>query len=106
MAETRRCCICGREFEPYLGRDSQKTCGDPKCKAIRKSQTMESYAEEHRDVIREQKRDHMRRVRGSKKTTIKEIIPKPLPYDGNPADYGRQQVEKTLASLPKIKTEL
>lgn len=100
------CIICGREFEPYLGRKSQKVCGDPECKRAHNAKKGRMYLETHRDRIREQKRDHMRRVRGAKETTMKEIVPKPLPYCGNPTDYGKRQVEKTLALLPKIKTEL
>lgn len=109
--EIRKCIICGKDFEPYQNRKTIITCGDPECQKLRKKQTMCVWNQKHTEKLRMAKKEHARkryarRVYGARGTSMEELVPKPLPDMEEPSDYSRRQIEKTLASLPKIKTEL
>lgn len=101
------CVICGREYSPRNCR--QVTCGDEECQYKYKLEAQAKRGETRR-IRRRLAKQKQARARGATAPVIEEnvegIFPRPLPRYGSPTDYGRKQMEKTLASVPKIKTEL
>lgn len=111
------CPICGVPYEKYHSR--QKTCGTDECRRLWHNRYMDAqrkqqYAE-NADAFREYRREAQRRYR--KKKRDKEVANKnyariqaywqrqaelrEYKLDGG-LDYGKKQVEKTLAQVPKI----
>lgn len=111
------CPICGTPFRPYHSR--QKTCGTEECKRIYRNKSSEerrrSKLAENPEEFRAYRREAERKCR--KKKREKEVANKnyariqaywqrqaelrEYKLDGG-LDYGKRQVEKTLAQVPKI----
>lgn len=111
------CPICGVPFDKYHSR--QKTCGSDECKRLwhnkyfndrRKRLLAEDpeafrrYRREAEKKTRRKKREKERMRRNYKKMQSyweRQIDVKEHKIDGG-LDYGKKQVEKTLAQVPKI----
>ena len=111
------CPICGVPFDKYHSR--QKTCGSAECKRLwhnkyfndRRKRMLAENPEEFRRYRREaekktrrKKREKERMRRNYKKMQSyweRQIDVKEHKIDGG-LDYGKKQVEKTLAQVPKI----
>ena len=111
------CPICGVPFDKYHSR--QKTCGSDECKRLwhnkyfndRRKRMLAENPEEFRRYRREaekktrrKKREKERMRRNYKKMQSyweRQIDVKEHKIDGG-LDYGKKQVEKTLAQVPKI----
>ncbi len=111
------CPICGIPFSPYHSR--QKTCGTDNCKRLyhnkycdsRRRMNLSEHPEEFRAYRREAERKYRRKKR--EKEAMARNYDKLEAYwekqgelkaqllDGG-LDYGKRQVEKTLAQVPKI----
>lgn len=113
------CPICGCPFRPYHSR--QKTCGTEECMRAWHNKYLE---ESRRDKLtnspeefREYRRDAMRKHRKKKKEAeimrrnynsledywTRQAAEEERVLDGG-VEYGKKQVEKTLAQVPKIDT--
>ena len=113
------CPICGTPYRPYHRR--QKTCGDEECKRVWRNRYYEkrrrSKLAEDPEAFRAYRRDAEKKTREKKKE--KEMMRKnykkmqsywerQLDKDLKVRDaedgrsYGKKQVEKTLAQVPKI----
>ena len=113
------CPICGVPYEKYHSR--QKTCGTDECKRLwrnryfdeRRRRLLAENPEEFRRYRREaekktrrKKREQELMRRNYKKMQSyweRQIDVKEHKIDGG-LDYGKKQVEKTLAQVPKIDT--
>ncbi len=111
------CPICGMPFKPY--RKTQKTCGDPECQKVAHSQkTQETMKRKMADPEERAKRnDTVKRYRQKQKAKpkdgewidrLEEYVAK---YEDKCSyvsgiDYGKRQMEKTLAGLSKIDTDM
>lgn len=112
------CPICGVPFKKR--HPKQKTCGADECKRQHKNQYLkerrERLMEEDIDSFRKERADVQRRNRRKKKEAeraernLKKMQKfwdtkgySRLDTDGH--EYGAQQVERTLASVPKIDVE-
>lgn len=111
------CPICGTPFGKYHSR--QKTCGTEECKRLwrnkyydeRRRRLLKECPEEFRRYRREaekktrkKKRERELMQRNYKKMQSyweRQIDVKERKLDGG-LDYGKKQVEKTLAQVPKI----
>ena len=111
------CPICGTPYKKYHSR--QKTCGTDECKRLwrcryfdeRRRKALAESPEEFRRYRREaekktrrKKRERELMRRNYKKMQSyweKQIDVKEHKLDGG-IDYGKKQVEKTLAQVPKI----
>lgn len=111
------CPICGVPFEGYHRR--QKTCGTDECKRLYHNQYLREkrvqWMTEDIAGFREYRRVAQRKSRRKKKETElmqrnykkmqsyweRQIDVKERKLDGG-LDYGKKQVEKTLAQVPKI----
>lgn len=111
------CPICGSPFRQYHSR--QKTCGDEECKRIWHNKYHKKRRakklEENPEAFRAYRREAERKTRKKKKE--KEIMSRNYDKleeywqkqeelmgranDGG-LDYGKQQIQKTLANVPKI----
>ena len=115
--DLRICTICGTPFRPYHSR--QKTCGSEECKRLYRNRRSDDRRRrklaETPDEFRAYRRDAERKYR--KKKRNKEVANKnyakiqaywqrqaelrEYKLDGG-LDYGKRQMEKTLAQVPKI----
>lgn len=113
------CPICGVPFDKYHSR--QKTCGSAECKRLwhnkyfrdrRKRlltedpEAFRAYRREAEKKTRRKKKEKERMRRNYKKMQSyweRQIDVKERKLDGG-LDYGKKQVEKTLAQVPKIDT--
>lgn len=111
------CPVCGVPFDKYHSR--QKTCGSDECKRMwhnkyfrdrRKRMLAEdpeafrAYRREAEKKTRRKKKEKERMRRNYKKMQSyweRQIDVKERKLDGG-LDYGKKQVEKTLAQVPKI----
>ena len=111
------CPICGVPYEKYHSR--QKTCGTDECKKRWHNNYYNDRRRrllaEHPDEFRRYRREAERKTRRKKKEAElmqrnykkmqsyweRQIDVKERKLDGG-LDYGKKQVEKTLAQVPKI----
>ena len=109
------CPICGIPYEKYHSR--QKTCGTDECKRLWHNRYVDARRKEMREIdveaYREYRREAQRKSRQKKrKAKVAEMnLEKIASHWVNKNDrvletggheYGKKQVEKTLASVPKI----
>lgn len=109
------CPICGTPFDKYHAR--QKTCGTDECKRLYKNQYLKDRKErlmrEDVEAFREKRREVQRKSRRKKrrKEVADENYQKIQKYweeqaerhiETDGLEYGKRQMERTLASIPKI----
>lgn len=109
------CPICGVPYEKYHSR--QKTCGTKECKRLWHNRQVDAYRNELRekdaDAYRESRRITQRKSRQKKrKAKLAEARYERLAsywvnkndrvLESGGHEYGKKQVEKTLAQVPKI----
>lgn len=109
------CAICGTPFRPYHSR--QKTCGTEECKrqwsnirySKRRKRLLEkdpeafrAYRREAERKSRQKKRDAEVAGRNYKKLEEYWIDKNDRVIETDGLEYGKKQVEKTLAQVPKI----
>lgn len=109
------CPICGTPFDKYHAR--QKTCGTDECKRLYKNQYLKDrkarLMREDVEAFREKRREAQRKSRRKKrrKEVADENYQKMQEYWASQAErhietdgleYGKRQMERTLASIPKI----
>lgn len=99
---TRRCCICGAEFEPK--RKDQVTCLDEDCKHIQHLEYLRQYAanrrKEKRSEVNEYNRLWMRGYRDEQKAIRKARLQAINSFEG--LNYAERQKTKTLAIAGKV----
>lgn len=109
----KRCEICGKFFEAR--RNFEIICDKPQCKKARNKQKHDEWAARNADRVREIRRNSKKRVKARQRAN--EIKKKRLErycdeirHDKEKAisgkSYGEYQVQKTLAAIPKIKTDI
>ena len=109
------CPICGTPFDKYHAR--QKTCGADECKRLYKNQYLKDrkarLMREDVEAFREKRREAQKKSRRKKrrKEVADENYQKIQKYWESQAErhietdgleYGKRQMERTLASIPKI----
>lgn len=96
---TKRCCICGKDFE--TNRNYQVTCGNDECKKeqhkIYLRRYMEQYRLDHKVQINQKNKEYMRRVRSGEQLKDDTLIG---------LNYAERQKAKTLAMVSRVRTEL
>lgn len=113
------CPICGIPYEKYHA--NQKTCGTDECKRLWHNRYMSErrkkmYAEDA-DAFREYRREAQRKSRRKKRNAkVAEMNYEKLAshwvnkhervLETGGHEYGKRQVEKTLAQVPKIDVNL
>lgn len=117
----RVCAICGLPFKPY--RKTQKTCAETSCQKKYHAQYVKEYHKQRRaecpELVREYNRLRMRKYRQKKKRAsdfAKQLAQegerwqKQADFDRKVEEYGDRygevQMQKTLASVPKIDTSM
>ena len=101
MIETRKCCICGREFVPF--RANVRACDDPECKKAAKKQRQREWYKRNYESARTQKREYMRRVREEEKLPGPHV---PKPDTIVAIGYAERQIQATLEKAGKVRMEL
>ena len=109
------CPVCGTPFEKY--RAAQKTCGADECKRTYKNNYLRERRKklraENPELYREKKRETQRRSRWKKRRAelAERNLDKMQKYwegqaerhiETDGIDYGKKQMERTLAMIPKI----
>ena len=69
------CVICGREFEPYRGRPSQKTCCK-ECRDVYVKRWTKKYLDDHTEQRKKQQLNYRRRTQNGR--VICRICGKPI----------------------------
>lgn len=101
---TKICRYCGKKFEP---KHNNAKCCSEECRAARAAEQQAAWKRAHRDTTQRYQRKYY-----TKKKKTKEIVQQYSPskldeiavkYDTN---YGAYQIEKTLAMIPKINTDI
>lgn len=113
------CPICGIPYEKYHSR--QKTCGTDECKRLWHNKCLREHRkrkyEEDADAFRAYRREAQRKSRRKKRKTevANENYQKLESYwidkanrriETDGLEYGKKQMERTLAQVPKIDTRI
>lgn len=115
QADVHICAVCGTPFRPYHSR--QKTCGSEECKHLwhtdyynarrrkRLAEDPEAFRAERREAERKCRRKKKEKeVMGRNYDKLEEYWQRRansrVETDG--LEYGKRQVERTLAQVPKI----
>jgi succinate dehydrogenase/fumarate reductase flavoprotein subunit len=113
------CKVCGTPFTPYHSR--QKTCGAEECKRIWNAKRVNNYrkkkSEESPEEWRMKRRTATTRYRAKKRAAekheekLQEIEEHWKEFEEHEdritgLDYGKRQMERTLALVPKINIDL
>ena len=113
------CPICGIPYEPYHSR--QKTCGADECKRLyhnrcleeRRRKMLAETPDEFRAYRREAQRKSRQKKRNAKvadnnykKLESYWINRQERRIETDGLEYGKKQVERTLAAIPKIDTRI
>lgn len=104
----RQCVICGREYEAV--RRNQVTCGGKPCQSRQHQQYTKGWiaAWQERDMegYKRYKRNKARGYRERDRQARMNKTSKPLPDNNGVSTYAEKQIKKTLASVPRINTQL
>ena len=92
---TKRCCVCGIEFE--ADKKSRVTCNSAECKRIHKKEYTREYGKRRRQEKRKEVNEY-NRLWMQKKREKEEAIRQGITADG----YAERQIERTLALAGKV----
>jgi len=92
---TKRCCVCGIEFE--ADKKSRVTCNSAECKRIHKKEYTREYDKRRRQEKRKEVNEY-NRLWMQKKREKEEAIRQGITADG----YAERQIARTLALAGKV----
>ena len=94
---TRKCCICGKEYEPM--RKDQVTCTDSDCRKAHYKEVSALWKEEHYDRVLEQNRKWAKKNRARRKAEKEARLTR---QNFEAESYAERQKQKTLELAGRV----